>query len=76
MTWVMSALTISVMLLAGSKNKWAWRISLVNQFLWLYWIVSTKTWGLLPMNIAMFGVAGRNLWLWERSSPNPEARAR
>lgn len=61
MTWVLSAITITIIWLAGNNSVWAWRISLVNQCLWLAWIVHSKNWGLLPMNVAMFVVAGRKL---------------
>lgn len=75
MTWILSALTILVMWLAGSKRRVAWKISLVNQCLWLGWIVHGQHWGLLPMNVAMFAIAGRNLWLWGRT-PAPERGGR
>lgn len=71
MTWVLSALTITVMWLAGSKRRAAWSISLVNQCLWLGWILHEKHWGLLPMNAAMFVIAGRNWWLWRAVAPPP-----
>lgn len=64
--WIMSALTIFVMWQAGNKSVWAWRVSLVNQFVWLAWIVSTRTWGLLPLNLAMFVTSTRNLLLWSQ----------
>ena len=68
--WVLSAMTITVMWLAGNKNPLAWRLSLVNQCLWLWWIVATAAWGLLPMNLAMFVVAGRNLRRWKEPDPS------
>lgn len=64
--WLMSALTICVMWLAGNKSLWAWRISLVNQVVWLAWIIPTHTWGLLPLNIAMWITSSRNLVVWSR----------
>jgi hypothetical protein len=62
--WVLSAVTVSVMWMAGNKTPWAWRLSLLNQCLWLWWIVLAQAWGLLPMNLAMFAVAARNLRKW------------
>jgi hypothetical protein len=64
MPWIMSALTIWMTLLAGNKHKSAWAVGLVNQALWLTWILSTSNWGLLPMNIALWIVYGRNHWQW------------
>ena len=62
--WLMSAMTIATMWLAGNRSPWAWRLSLVNQVAWSVWIVSTATWGLVPLNVAMYVVAARNLWKW------------
>lgn len=64
--WALSAMTIAVMWLAGSKNPFAWRLSIVNQALWSLWIISAEAWGLLPMNLAMYVVAIRSLLRWER----------
>jgi hypothetical protein len=73
-TWVLSALTITAMWLAGSKRRLAWKVSLVNQCLWLAWIVAERQWGLLPMNVAMFVIAGRNLYLWRAGAVEGAAR--
>lgn len=64
--YVLSALTIWSMFLAGEKKRGAWLIGLINQLLWLVWICATKSWGLLPMNIALWVVYGRNYWKWGR----------
>ena len=66
--WLLSAITIYSMLLAGNKKKGAWLVGLLNQFLWLVWIVLSSAWGLLPMNIALWIVYGRNYLKW--SSPS------
>lgn len=62
--WLMSAVTIWMTLLAGNKHKSAWLVGLFNQALWLSWIISTSTWGLIPMNIALWIVYARNHWRW------------
>ena len=72
--WVLSALTITVMWLAGNKNSWAWRLSLFNQLLWAVWIVGTEAWGLLPMNLALWIVYGRNHLKWSRDLPANNTR--
>lgn len=64
--FVLSAITIWSMFLAGDKNPVAWLMSLGNQALWLTWIIVIGAWGLLPMNIAMWYVAYRNWRLWVR----------
>lgn len=62
--WIMSAITIYMTVLAGNKHRFAWVVGLFNQALWLVWIVSTETWGLVPMNIALWIVYGRNHMRW------------
>ena len=62
--WLMSAVTVWMTLLAGNKHKSAWLVGLFNQALWLSWIVATATWGLVPMNIALWIVYARNHWRW------------
>ena len=63
--WFLSALTIYSMLLAGNKKRGAWLIGLVNQLLWLVWIVLSGAWGLIPMNIALWIVYTRNYLKWQ-----------
>ncbi len=63
--YLLSALTIYSMLLAGNKKRGAWLVGLLNQFLWLFWIILSSAWGLLPMNIALWVVYGRNYLKWK-----------
>ncbi len=58
--WLLSALTIYTMLRAGKVSKHAWLVGLVNQALWLVWIIAAGAWGLIPMNIALWFVYARN----------------
>lgn len=64
--WLLSVITIWMTLLAGNKTPWAWAVGLGNQALWLVWIIATGTWGLLPMNLALWIVYGRNHLKWTR----------
>lgn len=63
--WLLSAITIWMFLLAGNKKPYAWLVGLGNQFLWLLWIVASASWGLLPMNLALWVVYGRNYLKWK-----------
>lgn len=62
--WLLSAITIYTMFLAGDRKKYTWLIGLGNQALWLVWIVASAAWGLLPMNIALWIVYTRNHFKW------------
>lgn len=66
--WVLSAITIWMNVLAGNKHRSAWLVGLCNQALWLLWIIATSTWGLIPMNFALWIVYARNHWRWRAAS--------
>ncbi len=65
--WVLSAVTIWMTLLAGNKHPKAWAIGLGNQALWLIWIVASASWGLIPMNLALWAVYARNHMKWTKA---------
>ena len=62
--WLLSVITIWMTVLAGNKHPSAWFVGLVNQALWLCWIIATASWGLLPMNAALWIAYGRNHFKW------------
>jgi hypothetical protein len=65
--WLLSAITIWMTLLAGNKSRSAWSVGLLNQVLWLVWIVAAQSWGMMPMNLALWVVYGRNYLKWGRA---------
>lgn len=65
MPWLLSAITIWMTLLAGNKHPMAWAVGVVNQLLWLIWIIDVQAWGLLPMSIALWVIYVRNHIKWE-----------
>lgn len=67
--WVLSAITIWTMFLAGNKHRRTWIVGLANQALWLVWIIAAGAWGLLPMNLALWIVYARNHLKW-RAAPD------
>jgi len=66
--WFLSAITIYMTVLAGNKSRYAWAIGLGNQALWLVWIFASGSWGLLPMNIALWAVYTRNHLKWSEAN--------
>ena len=66
--WILSAITIYMFLLAGNKKKSAWIVGLCNQVLWLIWIITIQSWGLLPMNIALWVIYFRNYIKWSKEN--------
>lgn len=63
--YLLSANTIYLMLLAGNKKRSAWLFGLFGQLAWLVWILLSESYGLLPMNIALWVVYGRNYLKWK-----------
>jgi hypothetical protein len=63
--WLLSAITIYMTVLAGNKHRMAWAIGLVNQALWLAWILASGNYGLIPMNVALWFVYARNHLKWQ-----------
>lgn len=66
MPWLMSVITIYMTVLAGNKSRNAWLLGLLNQSLWLVWILMTENYGFLPMNFALWIVYARNHIKWGR----------
>lgn len=64
--WLLSAITIYMMVMAGNLHKKAWMLGMLNQALWLIWILATSQWGFLPMNIALWVVCIRNHLAWNK----------
>lgn len=64
--WLLSAVTIYMTVLAGNRHPKAWALGLMNQALWLLWIVASSAWGLLPMNLVLWIVYARNHLKWSR----------
>lgn len=64
MPWFLSAITLYAMVLVGHKDLAGWAVGLIGQAFWLVWICGTRTWGFLPMNIALTAVYAQNLFLW------------
>ena len=62
--WALSATTVFMLFLAGSKHRHTWLVGLASQALWLVWIIASGTWGLLPGNIALWVVYLRNHMKW------------
>ena len=65
--WLLSAITIWMTLLAGNLSRYAWAVGLFNQLLWLIWIAASGTWGMLPMNLALWAIYFRNHVKWSRT---------
>ena len=64
--YLLSLITLYNMFLAGNKSKYTWIIWLINQALWLVWILLTESYWLLPMNIGLWVIYYRNHLKWNK----------
>lgn len=64
--WLLSAATIVFTVLAGKRHWTTWWVAIFVQVLWSFYIVATKQWGLMPMNVVLWVLYIRNLILWRR----------
>jgi hypothetical protein len=62
--WVMSAITILAMHLAGKKLRAAWGWAIFNQILWGFYIYLYQSWGLIPGNICLWIIYINNYIKW------------
>ena len=69
---LISVITIYSVWQAGNKTKWTWALSGFNQVLWFTWIVTSKNWNFLFMNVALTVIYIRNHRKWNQSQEKPE----
>lgn len=73
--WVLSALSLAMSWLTGSKWRHVWLYGLFIQCLWLAWVLASGKWGFLPLTASLFFVYARNHFRWAREAAEAEARA-
>lgn len=65
--WVISTVTITQALMAGNKHPKAWVVAIGSQVLWSIWVIVSQTWGLIPLNIALWAIYIINHYKWSKS---------
>ena len=66
--WLLSTVTIALTIMQGNKYKHAWSLTLVNQVLWLAWIIASGTYGFILLNLSMWVVCIRNHLKWRKET--------
>jgi len=59
-SWVLGALGVTGLLIAGNRVWWGWLINLANEILWIVYAIRTKQYGFILMAIAYALVYARN----------------
>lgn len=65
--WILSIITIHMTILAGNTHKNTWLLGLLNQALWLIWIIASESYGLIPMNLVLWVIYFRNHLKWSKT---------
>lgn len=68
-SFVLAAVGIAGIYLAGKKSKWGWALGLAAQVLWLIFAVATAQYGFILTAVSYGAVYGKNLWQWHREEP-------
>lgn len=63
-SYVLGAIGILGIYLAGKRNLWGWAIGLGAQGLWLIYAIVTAQYGFIFTAVAYAAIYGRNWWLW------------
>lgn len=62
--YVISVVTVGVTVLQGNLHRKAWLANMGCQALWLAWIIASRSWGFLPLNLVFWVLSVRNHMAW------------
>jgi nicotinamide riboside transporter PnuC len=65
-SFVLAAVGILGIYLAGRKNLWGWALGVFAQALWIVFAIVTQQWGFIFSALAYGWVYGLNWWKWSR----------
>lgn len=73
-SWLLTAVGVTGLYVAGRKSRWGWAIGLGAQGLWIAYALVSTQYGFLASSLAYGAVYGRNLHRWskERSAASAE----
>lgn len=66
MPWVLSAMSAIMLWSMGDKKKWGPGFGLLNQAVWIVYVLMTDQWGLMPGVLVYTFIHARNLYVWNR----------
>ena len=67
-SWLLTAVGVFGLYMAGRKVWWAWLIGLGAQVLWLSYAVSTQQYGFIVSAVAYGWVYGKNALTWRKAA--------
>lgn len=69
-SFILAALGIYGIFLAGKKNYWGWAVGFGVQFLWVIFAIVTNQYGFIISAIAYAWVYGKNFKSWRKDKAN------
>lgn len=64
-SWLLAAVGVFGLYLAGKKNPMGWAVGLAAQVLWIAYALVTKQWGFIASALAYGWVYGKNYRSWK-----------
>lgn len=64
-SWMLMAVGVTAMWLAGRRYWWAWLVGIFNELLWVGYAVATHQLGFIPFAIAYTWVYAKNAAEWK-----------
>lgn len=65
-SYLLAAVGILGIWLAGRKSAWGWAVGLGAQLLWIAYALVTAQYGFILSALAYGAIYGRNWWKWAR----------
>lgn len=65
-SWLLTAVGVFGLYLAGKRNRWGWAVGVGAQVLWVVYALVSRQYGFLVSAGAYAAVYGRNLYLWRQ----------
>lgn len=67
-SWILAAVGILGIYLAGRKNSAGWLVGMFAQVLWLAYAIATRQWGFLFTSVAYGAIYTKNWIKWRREA--------
>lgn len=74
-SWILTAVGVFGLYLAGRKNKAGWAVGIGAQSLWIAYALSTEQYGFLVSALAYGWVYTKNFLAWRREVLNAKVQA-
>jgi hypothetical protein len=67
-SYILTAVGVFGLYLAGRKSQWGWAVGIAAQLLWFAYAVSTQQWGFIASCVAYGSVYAKNFRAWRREA--------